>query len=75
VAQGHDDDCRLPCSERGKADLVFSHQYLWAMAASARNRLKRPDNAPLRKQRDRSARRDLGFCQLPTDEGLGLVVG
>jgi hypothetical protein len=26
VAQGHDDDCRLPCSERGKADLVFSHQ-------------------------------------------------
>ena len=26
VAQSHDDDCRRTCSERGSADLMFSHQ-------------------------------------------------
>lgn len=26
VMQSHDDDCRQSCSERGKADLMFSHQ-------------------------------------------------
>ena len=26
VAQSHDDDCRQTCSERGRADLMFSHQ-------------------------------------------------
>ena len=26
VAQSHDDDCRRACSERGGADLMFSHQ-------------------------------------------------
>src|ERR1022692_5208470 len=26
VMQRHDDDCRRACSERGSADLMFSHQ-------------------------------------------------
>ena len=26
VMQSYDDDCRRPCSERGSADLMFSHQ-------------------------------------------------
>jgi hypothetical protein len=26
VMQSHDDDCRRTCSERGAADLMFSHQ-------------------------------------------------
>ena len=27
MAQSHDDDCRSACSERGGADLMFSHQW------------------------------------------------
>jgi hypothetical protein len=45
------------------------------MADSVRGRLKRPDNVPPRKRRNRAARDDYGVCQLQADEGLGLVVG
>jgi hypothetical protein len=48
---------------------------LWAVAESARNRLKRPDNVPSRKRRNCSARGCSGSVSYKTDRGLGLVVG
>ena len=75
VAQSHDDDCRQTCSERGSADLMFSHQKPTGYGGFARSRPKRPDNVPPRERRCRPVRSDSGFCQLRADEGLGMVVG
>jgi hypothetical protein len=64
VAQSHDNDCRLTSWKDVSRLGVQPPMSLWATADCVRSRLKRPNNVPLRKRRNRSVRNDSGVCQL-----------
>ena len=61
-------------STRREAELTgcsVTHS-LWAVAESARSRLKRPNNVPPRKRRNQSVRIGSGVCQLHGGRGAWL---
>jgi len=73
VMQSHDDDCRRFCSERGNADLMFSHQKPTGYGGFR----KEPSKAPGQCNPAQAAEsiRETRFRSLPAISGRGARLG